>query len=56
MAVTFLSGTQKELETQRFIINDVVSPNNDISFRDVFSAPEETEHFRIKVVSAVPAQ
>ena len=56
VAVTFLSGTQKELQTQRFFINDVIAPNKEIAFRDVFSAPEETENFRIKVISAVPAQ
>ena len=55
MAVTFLSGKQKELGTQHFVINDVVAPNNEISFRDVFTAPEETAGFTIKIVSAVPA-
>ncbi len=55
MAVTFLSATQKELQTQLFTVNNVVTPNNEISFRDVFNAPGETEGFRLKIVSAVPA-
>ena len=52
MAITFLSGTQTELQTQQFFVNDFVTPNNAISFRNVFNAPAETEGFRIKVLSA----
>lgn len=56
MAVIFLSGTQTELQTQQFFVNGTVSPNNKISFRNVFIAPPETAGFKIKVLSANAAQ
>ena len=55
MAITFLSGNHTELQTQLFYVNDVVSPNAAIPFRNVFNAPFETVGFQIKVVSAVTA-
>ena len=56
MAVIFLSGTQSELQTQQFFVNGTVSPNDKISFRNVFIAPPETAGFKIKVLSATSAQ
>lgn len=52
VAVTFLSNTQTELQTQQFFVNGKVSPNNTISFRNVFVAPAETAGFKLKVLSA----
>ncbi len=56
MAVTFLSGTQQELQTQDFIVNKVVKPNAEIYFRDVLNAPEGTKGFKIRIVSAIPTR
>ena len=55
MAITFLSGNHTELQTQQFYVNDVVSPNGAIAFRNVFNAPAETAGFQIKVISASTA-
>lgn len=55
LAVTFLSATKKELQTQHFTVNEVVTPNKEISFRDVFKAPGDTEGFTLKIISAVPS-
>lgn len=52
MAVIFLSANETELQTQQFVVNDFVAPNNKISFRNVFLAPPETVGFRLKVLSA----
>jgi hypothetical protein len=56
IAVTFLSATQAELQTQRFFVNDSVKINSSISFRNVLKAPEETTGFRLKILSATPLQ
>lgn len=53
MAITFLSADQTELQTQQFYVNDIVSPNNVITFRNVFNAPSATEGFKVKVLSAI---
>ena len=55
LAITFLSENQADLQTQHFFVNDFIAPNNETSFRNVFTAPPETEGFRIKVLSATPA-
>ncbi len=54
MSVVFLSANQTELQTQQFFVNDEVAPNGEISFRNVFKAPDETEAFRLKIISATP--
>jgi GYF domain 2 len=56
IAVTFLSATQAELQTQRIFVNDSVKINSSISFRNVLKAPEETAGFRLKILSATPLQ
>jgi hypothetical protein len=56
IAVTFLSATQAELQTQRIFVNDSVKINSSISFRNVLKAPEETTGFRLKILSATPLQ
>lgn len=56
IAVTFLSASQAELQTQRIFVNDSVKINSSISFRNVLKAPEETTGFRLKILSATPLQ
>jgi predicted hotdog family 3-hydroxylacyl-ACP dehydratase len=56
IAVTFLSSSQAELQTQRIFVNDSVKINSSISFRNVLKAPEETTGFRLKILSATPLQ
>ena len=56
IAVTFLSASQAELQTQRIFVNDSVKTHGSISFRNVLRAPEETTGFRLKVLSATPLQ
>jgi len=56
IAVTFLSSSLAELQTQRIFVNDSVSINSSISFRNVLKAPEETAGFRLKIISATPLQ
>lgn len=56
IAVTFLSASQAELQTQRFFVNDSVKINSSVSFRNVLKAPEETTGFILKILSATPLQ
>ena len=56
IAVTFLSSSKAELQTQRFFVNDSVKINSSVSFRNVLKAPDETTGFRLKILSATPLQ